>query len=142
MKIDRLDHLVLTVASIDATVDFYTRVLGMDLVVFSEGRKALAFGRQQINLHERGREFEPKAIRPTPGSADLCFIAASDLREVAARLAAMGVAIVEVPVDRAGATGPIRSIYIRDPDGNLIEIANDRPGQLRDSESSETDRTG
>lgn len=124
MQIDRIDHLVLTVASIDATADFYTRVLGMRLVTFGVGRKALTFGRQKINLHERGREFEPKAERPTPGSADLCFITPTTLADVAAHLGTHGVPIVEGPVDRTGATGPIRSLYIRDPDGNLIEIAN------------------
>jgi catechol 2,3-dioxygenase-like lactoylglutathione lyase family enzyme len=123
MKIDRLDHLVLTVRDIDATCAFYARVLGMDVVTFAGGRKALAFGAQKINLHEAGREFEPKAHAPTPGSADLCLIAAVPLDEAIAHLAACGVTIVEGPVTRTGATGPIRSVYFRDPDANLIEVS-------------------
>jgi catechol 2,3-dioxygenase-like lactoylglutathione lyase family enzyme len=124
MHIDHLDHLVLTVASIQRSCDFYQRVLGMDVVTFKGGRKALSFGQQKINLHEHGREFEPKALAPTPGSADLCFIAATPLNEVIAELGAMGVPIEEGPVERTGATGPIRSVYIRDPDRNLVEISN------------------
>lgn len=124
MQIDHLDHLVLTVADIEATVDFYTRVLGMQEVSFGEGRKALVFGQQKINLHQAGREFEPKAERPTPGSADLCFIVATPLDEVVAHLERLGVAIIEGPVQRTGATGPIRSVYVRDPDFNLIELSN------------------
>jgi len=124
MHIDHLDHLVLTVADLDVTVDFYTRVLGMQEVTFGEGRKALSFGVQKINLHQAGREFEPKAERPTPGSADLCFIVATPLEEVIAHLAAQGVAILEGPVRRTGATQPIRSVYVRDPDFNLIELSN------------------
>lgn len=124
MQIDHLDHLVLTVADLDVTVDFYTRVLGMQAVTFGEGRKALAFGQQKINLHLAGREFEPKAERATPGSADLCFIVATPLDEVIAHLEAQHVALVEGPVKRTGATGPIRSVYVRDPDLNLIELSN------------------
>jgi len=124
MHIDHLDHLVLTVADLDVTTDFYTRVLGMQPVTFGEGRKALAFGRQKINLHQAGREFEPKAERPTPGSADLCFIVATPLEAVIAHLEQQGVAILEGPVQRTGATGPIRSVYLRDPDLNLIELSN------------------
>ena len=124
MRIDHLDHLVLTVADIEATVDFYTRVLGMQAVTFGEGRKALGFGSQKINLHPADREFEPKAQRPTPGSADLCFIVATPLVEVVAHLERHGVAVVEGPVQRTGATGPIRSVYVRDPDLNLIELSN------------------
>ena len=124
MQIDHIDHLVLTVADIEKTVDFYTRVLGMQLVTFGEGRKALTFGNQKINLHQAGREFEPKAERPTPGSADLCFIVATPLDRVIAHLEAQGVAIVEGPVQRSGATGRIRSVYLRDPDQNLIELSN------------------
>ncbi|HEY7813315.1 MAG TPA: VOC family protein [Nakamurella sp.] len=123
MRIDRLDHLVLTVADIDATVDFYTRVLGMEAVTFGAGRTALAFGRSKINLHRAGHEFEPKAHRPTPGSADLCLIAASPLDQVIEDLAAHGVPVEEGPVERTGATGPIRSVYFRDPDQNLIEVS-------------------
>jgi catechol 2,3-dioxygenase-like lactoylglutathione lyase family enzyme len=123
MKIDRLDHLVLTVRDVDATCAFYERALGMAVVTFGEGRRALAFGRQKINLHPAGREFEPKADRPTPGSADLCLIAAVPLEEAIAHLRACGVDIVEGPVTRTGATGPIRSVYFRDPDRNLIEVS-------------------
>lgn len=124
IRIDHLDHLVLTVASIDATCDFYARALGMAVETFGADRKALRFGDQKINLHQAGHEFEPKALRPTPGSADLCFIAATPLAEVVAHLQALGIAIEEGPVGRTGATGPIRSVYLRDPDANLIEISN------------------
>jgi len=124
MRIDRLDHLVLTVRDVDATCSFYVRVLGMQIVTFGEARKALAFGRQKINLHQAGREFEPKAALPTPGSADLCLITDVPLDEAIAHLTACGVAVVEGPVMRTGATGPIRSVYFRDPDGNLIEVSN------------------
>jgi catechol 2,3-dioxygenase-like lactoylglutathione lyase family enzyme len=123
VQIDRLDHLVLTVADIERTVDFYTRVLGMRAETFGQGRRALRFGRQKINLHQAGREFEPKAARPTPGSADLCFIADVPLDEVQQHLAACGAPVEEGPVDRTGATGPIRSVYLRDPDDNLVEIS-------------------
>ena len=119
-----LDHLVLTVASLEDSIAFYTRVLGMTEVTFGAGRKALSFGHQKINLHEAGREFDPKADHPTPGSADLCFLTDRPLADVQAHLAACGVTVEEGPVDRTGAEGPIRSVYIRDPDGNLIEIAN------------------
>lgn len=123
MRIDRLDHLVLTVADLGATVDFYTRVLGMAEVTFGAYRKALTFGASKINLHEAGHEFEPKADRPTPGSADLCLITSDSLEQVVEDLAAHGVPIEEGPVDRTGATGPIRSVYFRDPDRNLIEVS-------------------
>lgn len=123
MRIDRLDHLVLTVADIDAAISFYTRVLGMEAVTFGAGRRALAFGTSKINLHEAGREFEPKAAHPTPGSADLCLITANPLDEIIADLEHHGVPIEEGPVSRTGATGPIRSVYIRDPDHNLIELS-------------------
>lgn len=122
--LDRLDHFVLTVADIEATCAFYQRVLGMEVRSFGPlGRKALHFGRQKINLHQRGKEFEPKAAHPTPGSADLCFIASGPLDAVIAHLKASDVPIEEGPVDRTGATGPLRSVYIRDPDQNLIEIS-------------------
>lgn len=124
MRVDRLDHLVLTVRDLRATVDFYSRALGMREVTFAGGRKALAFGAQKINLHEAGREFEPKARHPTPGSADLCFLTETPVEDWARQLAALGVAVIEGPVARTGATGPLWSIYVRDPDGNLIEIAN------------------
>ena len=124
MKVDSLDHLVLTVADVEATCRFYSRVLGMEVVTFGQGRKALQFGTQKINLHQQGREFEPKAARPTPGSADLCFLTTVPLSDVVAHLQSAGVAIVEGPAQRTGATGPILSVYFRDPDGNLIEVAN------------------
>ncbi len=124
MRIDRIDHVVLTVASIEATCAFYRDVLGMEVVTFAGGRRALSFGAQKINLHEVGREFEPKAARPTAGSGDFCLIADTPLEQVIAELQARGIAIEEGPVSRTGATGPIRSVYIRDPDDNLVEIAN------------------
>ena len=124
MKIDTLDHLVLTVADVDASCAFYARVLGMRTVTFGAGRKALAFGTQKINLHRHGHEFEPKAARPTPGSADLCFVTATPLAEVMAHLQACGVELLEGPVPRTGARGPIVSVYFRDPDRNLVEICN------------------
>lgn len=124
MQILRLDHLVLTVADIDITCRFYERVMGMEVVTFAGGRKALAFGQQKINLHPHGREFEPKAQAPTPGSADLCFITAMPLAEVIAHLQACGVPVLEGPVARTGAVGPITSVYFRDPDLNLIEVSN------------------
>ncbi len=120
----RLDHFVLTVASIERTCAFYQRVLGMNCVTFGQGRKALAFGQQKINLHEVGKEFEPKAHRPTAGSADFCLITETPLAEVIAHLQRQDVVIEEGPVARTGAIGPIQSVYIRDPDDNLVEIAN------------------
>jgi len=124
VRIDSLDHLVLTVADVAATCAFYQRVLGMEVVTFGTGRKALAFGAQKINLHPAGREFEPKAQRPTPGSADLCFLTSVPLAEVQQHLAACGVTVTEGPVQRTGAQGPILSVYFRDPDLNLIEVSN------------------
>ena len=126
--IDHLDHLVLTTANEAACVDFYTRVLGMALETFTRGtppveRKAFRFGQQKINLHIKGAEFEPKAHLPVPGSLDLCFIASVSLREVIARLERERWPVVEGPVLRTGATQKIRSIYVRDPDLNLIEIS-------------------
>lgn len=123
MQIDRLDHLVLTVASIDATVAFYTRVMGMREVRFGTGRTALAFGTSKINLHQAGHEFEPKARRPTPGSADLCLVVSEDIPTVMAELAAAGVVAEEGPVERTGALGRMVSCYLRDPDQNLIELS-------------------
>ena len=124
MNIDRLDHLVLTVQSIAITCDFYSRVLGMKVVTFGNDRKALRSGRQKINLHERGKEFDPKAANPTPGSGDLCFITETPLSQVMGHIRSCGVEIIEGPVRRTGAVGPIESIYLRDPDGNLIEVSN------------------
>lgn len=124
LNISRLDHLVLTVADIEASVAFYATVLGMTAVSFADGRRALSFGEQKINLHLHGHEFEPKADHPAPGSADLCFLTEVPLSEVQAHLAACCVTLIEGPVRRTGATGPILSVYFRDPDGNLIEVAN------------------
>jgi catechol 2,3-dioxygenase-like lactoylglutathione lyase family enzyme len=121
--IDHLDHLVLTAVDPDATVDFYTRVLGMKLETFGAGRMAFTFGNQKINLHVRGHEFEPKAHVPVPGALDLCFIASVALEEVITRLNEAQWPIIEGPIMRTGATGPIRSVYVRDPDFNLIEIS-------------------
>lgn len=128
MEIDSLDHLVLTVRDIEITAAFYSTVLGMRTVAFGAGRKALAFGSQKINLHQHGKEFEPKASRPTPGSADLCFITSVPLQEVIRHITSCGVNIVEGPVQRTGATGPIMSVYLRDPDMNLIEVSNHLTG--------------
>ena len=124
MKIVRLDHLVLTVADIDKACAFYTRVLGMEVVRFGEGRTALKFGRQKVNLHAADNIPSLVADKPTPGSADLCFIAATPLAEVMAHLENCGVPIVAGPGPRAGAIGAIQSVYLRDPDRNLVEISN------------------
>lgn len=124
MQIERLDHLVLTVQDIARTCEFYERVLGMQTVMFGAGRRALQFGQQKINLHEVGKEFEPKALKPVAGSADLCFITHIPLAQVLAHFQECNVSVVEGPVKRAGAIGTLLSAYIRDPDGNLIEVAN------------------
>jgi len=121
--IERLDHLVLTVADIARTVDFYQRVLGMQHEVFGQGRSALVFGQQKFNLHQHGNEFEPKARQPTPGAIDLCLITAWSIPAVLEHLAQQGVAVERGPVARTGAAGPIESVYFRDPDGNLIEVS-------------------
>jgi catechol 2,3-dioxygenase-like lactoylglutathione lyase family enzyme len=121
--IDRIDHLVLTVADIGQTVDFYVRVLGMEPVTFGGGRRALRFGCHKLNLHQAGRELEPKARRPTPGSADLCLVTTTPLDRVVDHLRTQGVPVEEGPVARTGATGPITSVYFRDPDGNLVEVS-------------------
>lgn len=123
MRVQSLDHLVLTVRDIAATCGFYERVLGMRSVTFAGGRTALTFGSQKLNLHQAGRELEPKAALPTPGSADLCFLADSPLAEVVGHLQRQNVPIIEGPVSKTGALGPIRSVYFRDPDANLIEVA-------------------
>lgn len=128
MQIESLDHLVLTVRSLAVTCDFYSRVLGMQVVTFGEGRKALAFGQQKFNLHEKGREFEPRAAAPTPGAIDLCLLTATPLAQVIDELQAAGVNILEGPVRRTGAQGPILSVYFRDPDDNLIEVSNQLAG--------------
>ena len=124
MRIDHLDHFVLTVRDIDATCAFYTRVLGMDARTFGDGRRSLHFGAAKINLHQQGREFEPRAATPVPGSADVCLIASTPLGEVIRHLLECDVEIIEGPVQKTGATGPILSVYFRDPDGNLIEVSN------------------
>jgi len=124
MQIISLDHLVLTVKNIDASVYFYTTVLGMELVTFGRGRIALSFGSQKINLHQRGSEFSPHAQHPTPGASDLCFITTTPMPEVIAHLDAYKVTIFEGPLQRTGATGAIMSVYCHDPDMNLIEISN------------------
>jgi catechol 2,3-dioxygenase-like lactoylglutathione lyase family enzyme len=121
--IDRIDHLVLTVADLDQTIDFYVRVLGMQPVTFGAGRRALHFGRQRLHLHQAGRELAPRARRPTPGSADVCLVTTTPLDHVVAHLRACEVPLEEGPVTRTGATGPITSLYCRDPDGNLIEVS-------------------
>jgi len=130
MKIDSLDHLVLTVKNIEAASAFYSKVLGMEIVTFGSGRKALSFGSQKINLHEHGNEFEPKASLPTPGSADLCFITSVPLAGVVEHLSSHGVTVIDGPVRCTGATGPIMSVYFRDPDMNLIEVSNRISGEL------------
>jgi catechol 2,3-dioxygenase-like lactoylglutathione lyase family enzyme len=123
MDIDRLDHLVLTVRDVEMTCAFYSRVMNMHPVTFAGGRRALSFGRQKINLHPADAPIVPHASRPTPGSADLCFVTVTPIAEVLARLQALGVAVEEGPVRRTGATGAITSVYFRDPDDNLIEVA-------------------
>ncbi|OYU47555.1 MAG: VOC family virulence protein [Rhizobiales bacterium PAR1] len=124
MKIDRIDHFVLTVADLEATRRFYCDGLAMELVTFGEGRHALSFGQQKINLHIKGRELEPKAMTPMPGSGDFCLISSQPVEAWVAHLARYGIAIELEPTPRTGAIGPIRSIYLRDPDGNLVEISN------------------
>ena len=124
MKIDRVDHIVITAHDVDRTIEFYSKVMGMEPITFAEGRRGLAFGRQKINLHQSGREYEPKALKPTPGSMDLCFITETPLEDVMARLKSHGVVIAQGPVEKTGALGPMMSVYFRDPDGNLIEVSN------------------
>lgn len=123
MQINRIDHFVLTVKDIEETCRFYSDVCGMEVVTFGEGRKALSFGRQKINLHQAGAELQPNAARPTCGSADFCLITLSPLEDVIARLNQYGIVIEDGPVTRTGAIGPIQSVYFRDPDQNLVEIS-------------------
>ncbi len=127
MKIHRIDHLVLTVKDIERTCAFYESVLGFEVVTFGQGRKALQFGRQKLNLHQQGKEFEPKAAVPTPGAIDLCFITDTPIDKVRHELEEKHVSIEQGPVERTGAVGRLLSIYLSDPDGNLIEIANYMP---------------
>jgi catechol 2,3-dioxygenase-like lactoylglutathione lyase family enzyme len=122
--IDSIDHLVLTVRDITITISFYSQVLGMQEISFCGDRKALKFGNHKINLHEYGKEIEPKAEYPMPGSADLCFITSTPIKEVEKHIRTCGINIVEGPVRRTGAKGNILSIYLRDPDGNLLELSN------------------
>lgn len=124
VTIDRIDHLVLTVHDVDRTIEFYSRVLGMQPVTFAGGRRALSFGRQKLNLHHSGREYEPKALKPVPGAIDLCLITETPVAQVVDHLEREGVHIVQGPVAKTGATGPIESVYFRDPDGNLVEVSN------------------
>ena len=124
MNVTNIDHIVLTVKDIDVTVEFYQSVLGMVVETFGEGRVALKFGNQKINLHKHGQEFEPKASKPVPGSEDLCFIIETELEVAMAHVKSKGLNILGGPVPRTGASGPIISFYFRDPDGNLIEVSN------------------
>jgi catechol 2,3-dioxygenase-like lactoylglutathione lyase family enzyme len=129
MHIEAIDHLVLTVRDLQVTLEFYTRVLGMEAVTFGTGRRALVFGAQKINLHELGRELEPKAATPTAGSADICFVTSAAPTVVLSHLHACGVQVVDGPVERTGARGSIVSVYFRDPDGNLLEVSSYPQGQ-------------
>ncbi len=123
-RIDRFDHMVFTVRDVERTCEFYTSVLGMEVITFEGGRRALRFGNQKINLHLAGAEFEPKAALPVPGSEDVCLITKTSLEIAMAHVRACGVEIIEGPSDKSGAMGPISSFYFRDPDGNLIEVSN------------------
>ena len=128
MKIDSLDHLVLTCADMEATIGFYTKVMGMEAVTFGEGRKALHFGSTKINLHQQGKDYVLDAQHAIPGSADLCFITSVPIQEVIDHLTDCDVTIIHGPVPQVGATAPLRSVYFRDPDQNLIEVANRMSG--------------
>jgi catechol 2,3-dioxygenase-like lactoylglutathione lyase family enzyme len=125
MKVTKLDHIVLTVRDIEETKVFYKAVLGMEPIVFGEERVALRFGNQKINLHEVGKEFDPKAQHPMPGSADLCFVTPVGIEEAMRHVQGCGVEVIEGPVSRTGANGSLLSFYLRDPSGNLIEVANE-----------------
>ncbi len=124
IRIEAIDHVVLTVRDIEATCEFYSRVLGFKAVSFGDGRTALSFGNQKFNLHQAGNEFAPRAQHPTPGSADLCLLASTPIDEVIRHLGDCGVDIIAGPVPKTGATGPLISVYFRDPDDNLIEVSN------------------
>lgn len=124
IRLSHIDHIVLTVADIEKACAFYHGALGMEVITFGEGRKALKFGNQKINLHQKGSEFEPKAENPTAGSADICIISNTTIEHVMLELKAKGVQITEGPIERTGANGKIISVYLRDPEGNLIEISN------------------
>lgn len=123
IELDRLDHLVLTCRDLDATAAWYERVLGMRRVTFAQNRTALAFGNQKINLHQQGREVKPNAAAAAPGTADICFITSQPTEDVVAHLGACGVTIERGPVAQSGALGAMTSVYMRDPDGNLVEVA-------------------
>ncbi|MEI7968783.1 MAG: VOC family protein [Betaproteobacteria bacterium] len=124
IRIDGIDHVVLTARDVEDTCRFYERVLGMSVTTFAGGRKALTFGRQKINLHQAGREFEPCADRPEPGTLDLCLLTRTPMDDVRAHLERGGVAILGEPSIRTGAGGQLLSVYLRDPDGNLVEVSN------------------
>ena len=124
ITVKNMDHLVFTVANIQRTCDFYQNILGMKVEKFKEGRYALHFGEQKINLHQQGKEFEPKSMHPTPGSIDICFIVHNSISEIVDYLKVNNITVEEGPVERTGAQGKILSVYIRDPDDNLIELAN------------------
>jgi catechol 2,3-dioxygenase-like lactoylglutathione lyase family enzyme len=128
VKIDRLDHLVLTVRDVEATITFYSRVLGMEPITFGAGRRALGFGGQKLNLHPADAPLAPHAARPTPGSADICLVTRTPITDVVTELRRAGVDIEEGPVSRTAALGPITSVYFRDPDANLIEVSRYDPG--------------
>lgn len=121
--LDRIDHVVFTVRDVEATCVWYSRVLGTEVLTFGDGRKALHVGHCKINLHQTGREFEPKAARPAPGTQDICLVTTSSMQEVVDHLTGIGVPIVEGPVVKTGAMGPIEFVYLRDSDGNLVEVA-------------------
>jgi catechol 2,3-dioxygenase-like lactoylglutathione lyase family enzyme len=123
MKIDRIDHVVLTVADIEKTCEFYSRVLNMEVVTFGENRRALRFGRQKFNLHEKGKELRLRAKTAMPGAVDICLITESPIEEVVSHLRSAGVSLEEGPVEKTGAIGPMLSVYFRDLDGNLIEVS-------------------
>lgn len=123
MRVERIDHFVLTVRDIETTCDFYSRILGMKVEEFEGGRKASRFGEQKINLHEVGKEFEPKAREPVLGSADFCIVSDVPIEDAARYLASCGIWVIEEPVERSGAMGQMNSVYFRDPDGNLVEVS-------------------